>query len=89
MTDPAEYGLSDSAAAALRTIYCDEKKSIRESVQRAQYRTGEHILESSAADYIRANGWTRSRQYYARRSIFSQQNEANFREAEAKRSGRL
>lgn len=85
MEDPNEYGLSHAAAEALRTIYCDERKSIRESVQRAMYRTGERIIENRAAAFIRANGWTRSAQYYAQRSHFSRLNEANFQEVKARR----
>jgi hypothetical protein len=88
MKNPADYGLTETAAEAIRTLYCDERKSIRESVQRAKYRTGERIIETNAADFIRANGWTRTAQYYARRSRFSQLNEANFQELKARREGR-
>lgn len=88
MKNPSEFGLTETAAEAIRTLYCEEGKSIRESVQRAKYRTGERIIEANAASWIRANGWTRTLSQYAQRSRFSQLNEANFQEIKARREGR-
>jgi len=87
--DPSDFGLSETVADALHDLYVVRLNSIRDTITKARRETGEHIKERLAGRYIRANGWTRSARYYAKRSTFAKLNQATFEEVRAKREGRL
>jgi hypothetical protein len=83
------FGLSETVAKALYEFYVDQHYTLRDAIRKARKSTGESIKEPMAGRYIRANGWTRSQRYYAKRSRFAQLNDANFAETRAKREGRI
>lgn len=86
---PPYYGLTEVVREAIKVLYVNEEKSVRESVRLARLRSGEKIDEALAGKFIRYHGWTRSQSYYAKRSTFAGHNKACFEEAKAKREGRI
>jgi hypothetical protein len=86
---PSQFELSDEVGQAIYEFYVQQHISLRDAVRKARSKTGEAIKDKSASQFVRANGWMRSQQYYAKRSRFAALNDANFAETRAKREGRI
>lgn len=82
--DPATFGIPPEAADILYEIYVVEQKSMGEAVRLAKLRTGMKFSPENGHNFIRANGWKRSPQFYSKRSPWAGAQRAAHEERKAK-----
>jgi len=74
---PETFGLTPEEGEALYEQYVLEEKTVAVATHLASKKLGRKIIAARAAKFIRANGWTRPRAYYARRNPFKGWTRAN------------
>lgn len=74
---PETFGLTPEQGEALYEQYVVEEKTVAVATHLASKKLRVKIPEARAAKFIRANGWTRPRSYYARRNPFKSLTRAN------------